>query len=109
VTRYIRNMCKIEFEGGSPYDVDVIVPGHAASNGDTWVISRMQMREVDGRRVPTGRTERVDQLTECTIVGDEDDPVLVVTGQSTYLAEAGVPEDDRQVKVRVIQNPKHRR
>lgn len=108
MTRYIRNMCRIEFEGGSPYDQDVIDPGHASSNGDTWIISRMQMREIDGRPTPTGRTERVDQLTECNIVGDEDDPVLVVTGQSTFLAEAGVPEDDRQVKIRVIQNARFR-
>lgn len=101
-------MCKIEFPDGSPYDDDTIDPGHAASNGNTWVLSRYQMREIDGREIPTGRTERVDQLTECQITGTEDDPVLVVVGQSTFLADAGVPEDDRLVKIRIVQNPKHR-
>lgn len=111
-------MCKIEFPDGSPYDDDVIDPGHASSNGDTWVISRMQMHEVvdyvDGRRVltgevvPTGRTERVDQLTEVQVTGDESDPVLTIVGNSTFLAEAGIPEDDRLVKVRITQNARFR-
>ena len=104
--RYIRNMCKIDWPDGSPHADNVIDPGHAASNGDTWVISRMQM-DADGE--PTGRTERVDRLTDCQVTGDEDDPVLTVVGQSEFLADRGVPEDDRTVKVRITQNPRHRR
>lgn len=106
--------------GGSHLDSEnVVEPGHASSNGNTWVLSRLQMREVtvqgpEGTKVgtgefePTGKTERIDQLTDCTIVGDETDPVLTVTGQSNFLAEAGLAEDDRQVTVKITQNPKFR-
>lgn len=105
MTRYIRNMCRIEYPDGSPHEHNVIDPGRAVSNGNTWVLSAMKMG-IDGQ--PTGRAERVDQLTECQITGDEDDPVLTIVGQSTLLADMGVPEDDRTVKVRITQNPKHR-
>lgn len=120
MTRFIRNHCRIEWIGGSHLDTeDVVEPAHAASNGDTWVISRPQMREVtmqgpEGTQVgtgefePTGRTERIDQMTECSIVGDETDPFLTVTGQSTFLAQAGVAEEDCQVTVRIHQNPRFR-
>jgi hypothetical protein len=109
MSRYIRTMCKIEFQGGSPLGDDVIEPGHASSNGNTWVLCRYQMRDLDdGTSVPTGRTERVDQLTECSVVGDEGTESLVVTGQSAFLEGAGVPEDDRSVTVKITQNPKHR-
>jgi hypothetical protein len=103
--RYIRSMCTVEYPQGSPGPEDRITPAYVASNGDTWVINRYQEDE-DGN--PTGRTERVDQLTECQVVGDEGDPVLQVTGQSTMLAEMGVPEDDRTVIIRVTSNPRHR-
>ncbi|MCD6056475.1 MAG: hypothetical protein K0Q89_5 [Thermomicrobiales bacterium] len=102
-------MCKIEWQGGSHLGEDIVEPGHASSNGDTWVLSRYQMRDLgDGRFEPTGRTERIDQLTECQVTGDEGTETLVVTGQSTFLEGAGVPEDDRSVTVKITQNPRHR-
>lgn len=100
MTRFIRSKCRIEFPEGSPYEDNTIEPGHAASNGDTWRICRMNAE--------TGKTEYVDSLTECRVIGDESDLALLVTGQSTYLAETGVPEDERAVTIKVVQNPKFR-
>lgn len=109
MSRYIRSMAKIEWQGGSHLGEDIVDPGFASSNGDTWVLSRYQMIDQgDGTFRPTGRTERIDQLTECQVTGDEGSETLVITGQSAYLAEAGLPEDDRSVTVKITQNPRHR-
>lgn len=98
------NMCRVEYPSGGPADSDVIEPAFVTTNGGSCAINRYQMRELDdGTEEPTGRTERVDTMTEIS-VSDLGNGAFAVTGQSTLLAEMGVPPDDRSVTVRVFPN-----
>lgn len=108
------NMCRVEYPAGGPADSDVIDPAFVTTNGGACAISRYQMQEVlqrgpDGKPIPTGefeptgRTERIDTMTQIS-VSELGNGAFAVTGQSTLLAEMGVPEDDRTVTVRVFPN-----
>jgi hypothetical protein len=98
------NMCRVEYPSGGPADADVIDPAFVTTNGGSCAISGYQMREEDdGTEVPTGRTVRIDTMTEIS-VSELGNGAFAVTGQSTLLADMGVPEDDRTVVVRVFPN-----
>lgn len=97
------NMCRVVYPSGGPLE-DVIDPAFVTTNGSGCAISTYQMTELeDGTTVPTGRTERVDTMTEISVT-ELDDGAFAVTGQSTLLADMGVPPDDRSVTIRVFPN-----
>jgi hypothetical protein len=107
--RYILNHCRVIYDD-QIMESSVLEDAHVASNAGSWVISGYQMRDVmtivDGKPVssgkvePTGRTERIDRLTEATFqdVGD----TIIVSGFSDFLAAAGIPEEDRMVTMKIV-------
>lgn len=98
--RYILNHCRVIYDD-QIMESSVLEDAHVASNAGSWVISGYQMRETaDGKTEPTGRTERIDRLTEATFqdVGD----TIIVSGFSDFLAAAGIPEEDRMVTVKIV-------